>query len=52
MSTNDIFNGVDVSINKFQKHPSIMSINENVSVDDRFSFLEINAEEIHQQLEA
>ena len=49
-STNDVFNGVDESINKFQKHPSIMSINENASVDDRFSFLEINAEEIHLQI--
>ena len=43
-STNDVFNGVDESINKFQKHPSIMSINENVSVNDRFYFLEINAD--------
>ena len=49
-STNDVFNGVDESINKFQKHPSIMSMDENVSVDDRFSFLEINAEEIHLQI--
>ena len=37
-ATNDIFNSVDESINKFQKYPSIMSINENVSADDRFSF--------------
>ena len=49
-STNDVFKGVDESTHKFQKHTSIMRINENVSEDDRFSFLEINAEEIHLQI--
>ena len=37
---------VNDAINKFQKHPSIKSINENVDFDLRFSFSDVNIEDI------
>ena len=43
---NEALNGVDECIKKFGNHPSIMSINENVKVDSRFSFSEVDTSDI------
>ena len=41
---------VDESIERFENHPSIRSINENVEVDHRFSFSEVNVNDIRQEI--
>ena len=38
--------GVENAISKFETHPSILSIKENVKVDCKFSFSPISADEI------
>ena len=44
--TKDIHGGAEVAIKKFEIHPSIISINENVKVESRFSFSEVNFSDI------
>ena len=41
---------VDKAIKKFENHPSIRSINENVKVNERFSFSEIKMDDIKQEM--
>ena len=48
--TNDTLSSVDEAIQKFEKHPSISSINENVKVDQRFSFSEITVDDIRIEI--
>ena len=47
---NGALNGVDECIKKFENHPSIMSINENVEVDSRFSFSEVDTSDIKLEI--
>ena len=47
---NEALNGVDECIKKLENHPSIMSINENVKVDSRFSFSEVDTSDIKLEI--
>ena len=42
--TNNEQTAVGEAITKFEKHPSIISIKENVNIDLRFSFSEVNVD--------
>ena len=46
---NEALNGVDECIKKFENH-HIMSINENVEVDSRFSFSEVDTSDIKLEI--
>ena len=48
--TNLNHNSVSEAICKYQNHPSIISIKENVKVDHQFSFSEVNVEEIKREI--
>ena len=48
--TKDIHGGAEVAIKKFEIHPSIISINENVKVESRFSFSEVNVSDIRLEI--
>ena len=48
--TDDIIGSVEESINRFQNHPSIRSINENVEVGQRFSFSEVIEDDIRLEI--
>ena len=48
--TKNIVGCVDEYIKKFENHHSIRSINENVQVDKRFSFSEVNTDDIKQEI--
>ena len=39
---------VEESIKRFEIHPSIRSIKENVQVDKRFSFSQVNSDDVKQ----
>ena len=43
-------NGVEEAIRKYEIHPSILSIQENVMLDYRFSFSEVIAEDIRLEI--
>ena len=43
---------VEKCIKKFESHPSIISINRNVKVNDVFNFLPVAAEDIDEQINA
>ena len=44
--------GVENAISKFETHPSILSIKENVKVDCKFSFSTISADEINREIKS
>ena len=44
--TNNEINDVNIAITKFENHPNIISIKENVKVDLIFSFSEVTADKI------
>jgi len=48
--TNCELNSVDKAIEKFKNHPSIISINENVCIEDRFSFSIVAVNDIRSQI--
>ena len=48
--TDDIHGGVENAINKYEVYPSIISINENVIVENRFAFSEVTADDIRHEL--
>ena len=41
---------VEESIKRFEIHPSIRCINENVQVDERFSFSQVNSDGVKQEI--
>ena len=41
---------MDRAIGIYENHPSILNINENVKIEDRFSFLEVNADDIKLEI--
>ena len=43
-------NRIDDIINKFQDHPSIKKINENVVIENRFEFKDITEEEMFKKM--
>jgi DNA polymerase III epsilon subunit-like protein len=50
--TDEIVLDVEKCIKKFESHPSIISINKNVVVNDVFNFSPITAEDIDEQINA
>ena len=46
LETNNELSDVDEAVAKFAIHPSIISIRDNVKIDQTFSFSEVNADEI------
>ena len=50
METDNIEGKVKKAIKMFEIHPSIISINENIKVDTRFSFSEVNADEMKSEI--
>ena len=44
--TAGLLDPVEVAIKKFENHPSIIKIKENIIVDSRFSFSEVNSSDI------
>ena len=47
---NNIPGCVEESIKRFEIHSSIRSINENVQVDKRFSFSQVNSDDVKQEI--
>ena len=43
-------NNVDRAIEKYGNHPSILNINENIKIEDRFSFSEVNINDIRSEI--
>ena len=41
---------VDIAIYKYKTHPSIKMINENVSLESRFNFKDINESDIQKEI--
>ena len=50
--TENINGGVEEAIKKFEVHPSIISINENVKVDHRFSFSLVTVDDIRLEIKS
>ena len=48
--TTEILGSVNESIKKFEHHPSIRSINENVEIELRFLFSRVTADDIRQEI--
>ena len=48
--TSKDLNGVSEAIAKFENHPSIVCIKENVKIDNRFSFSEVNLDDIQEEI--
>ena len=48
----DNISGIEKAIEKFNRHPSILSINEKVKTDSNFSFIKIGLNEIKSELKA
>jgi len=41
---------IDIAISKYKNHPSIISINENVSFESRFNFTEVTEDDIQREI--
>ena len=41
---------IDYAIAKYENHPSIIMINENVSFESRFSFAAVNEDDIQREI--
>ena len=48
--TKSELNIVDRAIGKYENHPSILNISEKVKIEDRFSFLKVNADDIKLEI--
>ena len=44
--TSNLEDPIEISIKKFENHPSILSINDNINVEQSFQFSEITSAEV------
>ena len=48
--TDNLEDPIKISIKKFENHPSVLSINENINVEQSFQFSEITSEEVLSEI--
>ena len=48
--TGNLTDPVDIALKKFENHPSILDIKEQVSIDTKFSFSEVETSDIKTEI--